>query len=684
MTVLGQLALWIALLMTAWGTAVGFAGGLQGRYELIASARRSTYAQAGALIVASIALLVALIGHDFNVAYVASYTSRDLPLAYTVSAFYGGQAGSLLFWAVVLAIFAALAQWLTPRKYDHLLPYVAAVTSVVIFFFVMVTLFAANPFERLPFTPTDGNGLNPQLQNPGMVVHPPMLYLGYISITIPFAFAVAALVAKRVDAGWLHAIRRWTIVSWLFLSIGITLGMWWAYVELGWGGYWAWDPVENASFLPWLTMTAFLHSVMIQEKRGMLKKWNIILVALSFVLSIFGTFITRSGIISSVHSFTQSNVGYFFLAFLIVIIIAVALLLLLRLPILESESHLESMVSREASFLFNILLLVGIAFSVLWGTMFPIISELVRGTQVMVGPPFFNQVNIPIGLALLGLTGIGPLIAWRHASSGNLKRQFTYPVIVGAVTAAVLVTLGMRDFYALMAFGLAAFVTAGIVQEFGRGVGARHRLHGESYLLAFGRLVARNRRRYGGYVVHLGIVTYFVAFAGAAFKKDMEASLRPLESVEMASPFGYTYTFRHLGVSQYRQLNRFVSAATVEVLRDGVSIGRIKSEKRQYFTCSAPVEPCPNQMMKRAFEPSTEAGIRSDLREDIYVVFAGSVEGTEEAVYRFTLNPLVWWLWFGGIILVAGGVVTLWPSSTLVAERRATRAGYSAQLVGQA
>ncbi|HEX9690930.1 MAG TPA: heme lyase CcmF/NrfE family subunit [Gemmatimonadales bacterium] len=684
MTVLGQLALWIALLLAVWGTLVGFVGGLQRRPELVVSARRSVYAQAGVLAVASVSLLTALINHDFNIAYVASYTSRDLPLIYTVSAFWGGQAGSLLFWAVVLSIFATLAQWLTPRKYDHLLPYVAGVTSAVILFFVCVTLFSANPFERLAFTPTDGNGLNPQLQNPGMVVHPPMLYLGYISITIPFAFAVAALVARRVDAGWLHAIRRWTIVSWLFLSIGITLGMWWAYVELGWGGYWAWDPVENASFLPWLTMTAFLHSVMIQEKRGMLKKWNVTLIALSFVLSIFGTFITRSGIISSVHSFTQSSVGYFFLAFLIFIVVAVALLLWLRLPVMQSDTRLESLVSREASFLFNNLLLVGVAFSVLWGTLFPIISELVRGTQVTVGPPFFNQVNIPIGLALLALTGIGPLIAWRHASAGNLQRQFTIPVIAGTVVAAALVGLGMRDFYAIVAFSLGGFVVAGILQEFQRGVGARHRLHGESYPLALGRLVARNRRRYGGYIVHLGIVTYFVAFAGMAFKKDMEASLMPLESAELVSPYGHTYTFTHLGVSQYRQLNRFVSAATVEVFRDGVSIGRIVSEKRQHFTCAAVVEPCPPELLRPSFEPSTEAGIRSDLREDIYVVYAGSVEGTEEAVYRFTLNPLVWWLWYGAIVLVAGGVVTLWPSSTLVAERRAVRAGYAAELVGQA
>ena len=673
MTVLGQLALWLALLLALWGSVVGFIGGRNQRPELVVSARRATYALAGVLVVASLALIVALVKHDFNVSYVASYTSRNLPLVYTLSAFYGGQAGSMLFWAVVLAMFGALAQWLTSRRYDYLLPYVAAVTSLVVLFFVATTLFAANPFVRLPFTPADGGGLNPQLQNPGMVVHPPLLYLGYISITIPFAFAVAAMLSKRIDAGWLHAIRKWTIVSWLFLSIGITLGMWWAYVELGWGGYWAWDPVENASFLPWLTMTAFLHSVMIQEKRGMLKKWNMILIGISFFLSIFGTFITRSGIISSVHSFAQSPIGDYFAFFLIFIIVATGVLIAKRMPMLEADSQLESMVSREATFLFNNLLLVGIAFSVLWGTIFPMISEAVRGTQVTVGPPFFNQVNIPIGLALLALTGIGPLIAWRRASPGHLKRQFAAPVTTGLVIAALLLAVGMRDFYALMAFSLCAFVVGTIGQEFIRGVGARNRLHGESYPLAFARLVGRNRRRYGGYIVHLGIVMYFVAFAGQAFKTDMEASLKPGESADLRSPWGYTYTFTHLGVSQYEELNRFTTAATVEVARDGERVGIIKSEKRQHV----------DSFGRATFEPSTEAGIRSDVREDIYIVYAGSVQGTEEAVYRFTLNPLVWWLWFGGVVLVVGGVVTLWPGATSGAERRRSMAGYTASITGK-
>ncbi|HET7602186.1 MAG TPA: cytochrome c biogenesis protein CcsA, partial [Gemmatimonadales bacterium] len=479
MTFLGQFSLWTAFLVGLWGAVVSFSGRWRGRADLTRSIRRSVFVVFAALVVASVCLWKGLLSHDFNIEYVWAYTSRNLPTYFVISAFWAGQKGSLLFWAVVLSTFAALAQWLTSRRHAPLLPYVAGVTNAVVVFFVSVMLFAANPFTRLDFTPLDGRGLNPQLQNVGMVMHPPMLYLGYISITIPFAFAVAALLSRRIDSGWIVAIRKWTLVSWLFLSIGITLGMWWAYVELGWGGYWAWDPVENASFLPWLTMTAFLHSVMIQEKRGMLKRWNLALVVGSFLLSIFGTFITRSGVIASVHSFTQSNVGYFFLGFLVLAGAFAYTLLYTRWPSLEPDSQLESMLSREAAFLFNNLVLVGIAFSVLWGTLFPILSELVRSTKITVGPPFFNKVNIPLGLLLLALTGIGPLIAWRRASKANLKRQFTIPLAAGIGTALVVLLAGMRDPYPVVALSLGGFVLGTIGQEFWRGIRARRRMHGE-------------------------------------------------------------------------------------------------------------------------------------------------------------------------------------------------------------
>jgi cytochrome c-type biogenesis protein CcmF len=673
MTLLGQFALWAAFLIALWCLAIAVSGRWRGRPELATTVVRSVYAVFGCLVVASLALWKGLITHDFNIEYVAAYTSRNLPPYYIVSAFWAGQKGSLLFWAVVLSLFASLAQLLTPRRHADLMPYVAGITSAVTAFFLSVMLFGASPFERLPYTPADGRGLNPQLQNVGMVIHPPMLYLGYISITIPFAFAMAALLSRRLDTGWIHAIRKWTLVSWLFLSIGITLGMWWAYVELGWGGYWAWDPVENASFLPWLTMTAFLHSVMIQEKRGMLKRWNLGLIVGTFLLSIFGTFITRSGVIASVHSFTQSNVGYFFLAFLLVAAVLSFTLLYTRWPLLEAEVRLESVVSREAAFLFNNLLLVGIAFSVLWGTLFPILSEAVRGSKITVGPPFFNRVNVPLGLLLLGLTGIGPLIAWRKASTANLRRQFVAPLAAGAAALLALLAAGVRDLSPLMTFTLAAFVAGTVVQEFYRGVRARRRMHGESVPTAFLRLVERNRRRYGGYIVHVGVLIYFVAFAGMAFKVEREATLKPGESVALRSPFGHTYTFTHVGISQYEALNRVVSAATVQVAVDGKPAGLLTSEKRQHV----------DSFKRPTFEPSTEVGIRSGLREDLYLVFAGAVGGTEEAVYRFNINPLVWWVWFGGFVLAFGGIVTMWPGGgpTMAAPRRA-QGGYGVSLVG--
>jgi cytochrome c-type biogenesis protein CcmF len=673
MTLLGQFALWAAFLLGLWGAAIAFSGRWQGRPELAATVIRSVYAVLACLVVASLALWKGLISHDFNIEYVAAYTSRNLPPYFIVSAFWAGQKGSLLFWAVVLSLFASLAQLLTPRRYAGLMPYVAGVTSAVVVFFVSVMLFGSSPFERLPFTPADGRGLNPQLQNVGMVIHPPMLYLGYISITIPFAFAVAALLSRRLDTGWIQAIRKWTLVSWLFLSIGITLGMWWAYVELGWGGYWAWDPVENASLLPWLTMTAFLHSVMIQEKRGMLKRWNLGLIVGTFLLSIFGTFITRSGVIASVHSFTQSNVGYFFLAFLVVAAILSFTLLYTRWPLLEADVRLESMLSREAAFLFNNLLFVGIAFSVLWGTLFPILSEAVRGTKITVGPPFFNRVNVPLGLLLLGLTGVGPLIAWRKASAANLRRQFVAPLATGLLALATLLAGGMRDLYSVMALSLAAFVAGTLVQEFHRGVRARRRMHGESAPVALARLIGRNRRRYGGYMVHAGMLTYFAAFTGMAFKVQQEATLKPGESVELRSPFGHVYRFTHVGISQYEALNRVVSAATVEVEKDGRKAGLLTSEKRQHV----------DSFKRPTFEPSTEVGIRSNLQEDLYLVFAGAVDGTEQAVYRININPLVWWVWFGGLVLASGGILTMWPGGgPMVSTPRRGQAGYQVTLAG--
>jgi cytochrome c-type biogenesis protein CcmF len=523
--------------------------------------------------------------------------------------------------------------------------------------------FKANPFDRLNFLPIDGKGMNPQLQNPGMAIHPPCLYLGYVATAIPFAFAIAALFSRKLDAEWLAVVRRWALISWFFLTIGIILGMWWAYVELGWSGYWAWDPVENSSFLPWLTTTAFLHSIMIQEKRGMLRKWNVVLVVMSFLLAIFGTFITRSGVIESVHSFAQSPVGPWFATFFFLATGISIYLVGTRLTDLQAKAELESMVSREAAFLYNNLVLCGIAFAVLWGTVFPILSEWVKGTKITVGPPFFNTVNVPLGLLLLALTGIGPLIAWRKASVSNLKRQFIMPAVTGLVVGLALFAAGMRAFYPIMTYALCGFVTGTICQEFYKGIRARQSIHNESVIVGFYHLVVRNRRRYGGYIVHAGIVMLFAAFAGLAFKSQYDITLKTGESFETKDPYGHQWRLVSQGVSTSEARDRSIVAVGLEAFRDGKRVGIITSEKRTYF----------DSQHNQLFQPITGVAIHSTPRLDTYLVLAG-VRDKDTAELTLTFNPLVMWVWIGGFVMMIGGLIVMWPQ----AERRRAQAGYSA------
>jgi cytochrome c-type biogenesis protein CcmF len=660
----GELSLWVALLMTAWAAVTSFAGASMGRDDLIASGRRGLYATTLMVILASIGLWTALLTHDFSLVYVASHISANMPKVYVFTAFWGGQAGSMLFWALILSIYSSLAIWSVKEKARELAPWACGTLALILLFFIATTCFKANPFDRMAFIPADGKGMNPQLQNPGMAIHPPNLYLGYVATAIPFAFAIAALITRKLDATWLSVVRRWSLISWFFLTVGITLGMWWAYVELGWSGYWAWDPVENASFLPWLTGTAFLHSIMIQEKRGMLRKWNVVLVVTTFLLAIFGTFLTRSGIVESVHSFAQSPVGSWFATFFFATTAATIYFVATRLKDMEATATLESMVSREAAFLYNNLVLVGIAFSVLWGTLFPILSEWVRGSKITVGPPFFNTVNIPLGLLLLALTGVGPLIAWRKASTSNLKRQFAVPVFVGLFVGSALIALGMRNGHALVAYTLAAFVAGTIGQEFYKGIGARRSIHGEALPIATVRLIARNRRRYGGYIVHAGIVILFCGFAGLAFKKDHDVQLKAGESKELIDPLGHRWRFVSQGVSTSETLNRFVTAIGLEVFRDGERQGILTTEKRQYYDSNKQPQ----------FEPSTEVGIRTSAKMDLYVVLAGVRDDTAEL--RISFNPLVVWVWIGGMIMAIGGLIVMWPQ----AERRRAPSGYVATL----
>jgi cytochrome c-type biogenesis protein CcmF len=444
--------------------------------------------------------------------------------------------------------------------------------------------------------------------------------------------------------------------------------MWWAYVELGWGGYWMWDPVENASLLPWLTGTAFLHSIMIQEKRGMLRKWNVTLVVTTFLLSILGTFITRSGVIQSVHSFAQSSVGHWFATFFVLALVATVVLVALRLKDLESPAQLEAMISREAAFLYNNLVLVGIAFSVLWGTLFPILSEWVRGTKITVGESFFNAVNVPLGLLLLALTGIGPLIAWRRASVANIQKQFAGPAALGVIAAAALFTLGIRELYPLMTWGLASFVAGTILQEFWKGIGARRTMYGEGVPTALIRLVARNRRRYGGYIVHAGIVILFSAFAGMAFRKEYDVTLRAGESTTAIDPFGRRWTFTSEGLSEFKALNRDVLTVALRPTVDGRPLPILTSEKRQHRDSRG----------QPTFQPSTEVGILSQQRQDVYLVLAGAIG--DQAEIRINFNPLVAWVWHGGILMAIGGLIVMWPPSM----RRRRQEGYVAELAPQA
>ncbi|MES2524649.1 MAG: heme lyase CcmF/NrfE family subunit [Gemmatimonadota bacterium] len=665
MILVGELSLWVALLMAAWTTIVSYSGGHQGRADLIRSGERALYATFAFTLVASIGIWTALFTHDFSLKFVASFTSINLPKVYTFTAFWAGQSGSMLFWCLILTMYAAIAVFSNRQTNRPMMPWVTGTLGVISLFFLMMMCFGANPYERIDWIPPDGRGMNPQLQNPGMAIHPPMLYLGLVATAVPFAFAVGALITRNLDAAWLGAVRRWALVSWFFLTIGITLGMWWAYVELGWAGYWAWDPVENSSFFPWLTGTAFLHSIMIQEKRGMLKKWNVTLVMATFLLSILGTFITRSGIIESVHAFAKSDVGYWFLYFLIASTALSAYLVATRLNDMKAKAELESMVSREAAFLYNNLVLVGICLATLWGTLLPILSEWVSGDKLNVGRPYFNTVNWPLGLLLLALTGIGPLIAWRRASVSNLRRQFTFPIALGVVVFVALIALGMRAPYALVSYLIAGFVMGTILQEFYKGIGARRRMYSEGLFAASMRLVGRNRRRYGGYIVHFGVVVMFCAFAGQLFVREVEPLVKTGDVVKATDAYGKEWTFTSQGLSSFNQLNRKVLAISFAVTRDGKPMGILSSEKRQHVDSRG----------EDTFEPSTEVGLLESPSQDVYMVFTGAVDAQTAAVH-ITFNPLVWWVWFGGIMMAFGGIIVMWPQ----AHRSERESGYVAEM----
>ncbi|HEY3111114.1 MAG TPA: heme lyase CcmF/NrfE family subunit, partial [Chloroflexota bacterium] len=624
------------------GTVAGFLAGWRSRADLAASARNSLYVATGLLALASAVLVAALLRHDFALRYVYEHSSRAMPAQFNVAAFYSGQQGSLLYWALALGLLGSLAVARSWARLPALVPYVAAVLLGVEVFFLAVLAFVSSPFEVLPVAPPDGRGLNPLLYDAGMLIHPPMLLLGYSSVAVPFAFGMAALLSGRLDVGWLRATRRYALVAWAFLSAGNLLGAWWAYHVLGWGGYWGWDPVENSALLPWLVLTAYLHSAIVQERRGMLKVWSLGLLIATFALAVQGTFIVRSGIISSVHSFAQSAIGPYFFAFLALVVVGSVGLLLYRLPLLRDERAFESVVSRESGFLVNNFLLGGIAFATYWGTIFPLAAEAVGGAKVTVGAPFYQQVNGPLFLALLVLMGIGPLIPWRRATRGPLLRVFLWPVAAAGLAALGLVLAGRREPAAVLALATCALVAATIAWEYGRAIAVRRRTSGEGVPAALVGLLRTNRSRYGGYVVHLGVVLIAVGVAGSSFYRlEREATLKPGQRLDAGR-----YTLTYLGLRPEPGAGKQTVWAPMEVAVDGAPAGRVEPGKVTY----------------RGFEqqPATEVGLRTLGVDDLYVVLAAWVDdGT--ATFVVFVNPLVSLIWVGGAVLLLGALVTAWP-----------------------
>src|SRR3954469_12009139 len=562
MAELGRGALAIALGLEVWAVCAGGYAAFRGRRRLAASAQNALYAARGAIVVAAAVLEAALLRRDFSFSYVAEHTSRKLTNGYAAASFWSGQEGSLLLWLLILALFSAAVLFLTRRPARSLLPWVVPILGVVGTFFAFLLVFVTSPFGTQP-APADGAGMNPSLQNPYMLAHPPMLYLGYVGLTIPFAFAMGALLARRTDELWIVATRRWTLLAWTFLGVGQLLGAHWAYVEIGWGGYYAWDPVENAALMPWLAATAFLHSVMIQEKRGMLKLWNMILVALAFCLSIFGTFLTRSGVINSIHSFSQSPLGGWFLGFIVFVTAFSVILIYIRLPLLRARTKLESLVSREAAFLYNNLLLVAFCLTILWGVVYPLLTEAVRGETRSVSKPYYNFFLHSFGLPLLLLMGIGPLVAWRRASLRALGRSFLVPLAAAVVTGSTLLALGFGSSWpGLLAYTFSAFVAASIALEFWRGSRATGSLF---------RLVGRNRRRYGGYLVHAAVLLFAIGVAGSsAYQTVRERTLSPGQSMSLA---GYTLTYRNLESTQGANYKGY--RAVLDVSRGGSHVATV-------------------------------------------------------------------------------------------------------------
>ena len=656
MAEIGLYAQRLAFFIAFAGVVAGVLAARSGRSDLARVAQRAVFLTAGFTATAALALIFCLVTGDYSLAYVARHSASSMTLPYRIAALWGGQGGSLLLWVLISLIYASAAVRVHRDSQRRLMPWVSTVLLVNALFFLSLINWVPNvdPFAKLPPDQvlSDGQGLNPLLQHPLMMIHPVLLYAGFTGFSVPFAFGVAALATGRLGDAWLRATRRWTLVPWFFLSAGILMGGRWAYEVLGWGGYWAWDPVENASFMPWLPATAYLHSVMIQEKRGMLKTWNLVLIGLTYALCLFGTFLTRSGVISSVHSFTAAGwFGYVFLAYVAVAFAAYLALVLWRRGALRSDNKLESLVSREASFVINNWVFLFILVIVLWGTMFPVLSEAVVGSKFSMGPRWFNTLTAPFAALLLLLTGVGPLIAWRRASLSSLRRQFLIPVSVGllAFVATLLVVGSEGGVYPLVFWSLGAFVVATIVQEYAQAIAARRRL-GESSLQAFATLLRRNQRRYGGYVVHLGVVFVLVGIAGAAFNEERLENVKPGGTITMNG-----YRLEYLTARPLPKQHYGGAVARLALYHGDEPLAVMAPERRIYWLEQ---------------QPASIPSIRSTLREDLYVILT-ALEPDGSATLKIHRNPLVNFIWIGGWTFLLGAVLVLWPHP----ERRAPRGG---------
>jgi len=680
MTDLGYIALILALVVSLYGILVSLLGARRSLPELISSGRNAIYVVGGLVLLAAVLIWYALLTDQFQLEYVVTHTERNLPTLYKFSALWGGQAGSLTFWLLLLCGYAVAATWFFRSQAPSMKPYVNAVLLLTIAFFISVVLYAANPFLRLwrdaagqvttavfmpvgatALNPADGQGLNPQLQNYWMVIHPIALYLGMIGMTVPFAFAVAALATGQLGNTWIKMIRKWTLVPWLFLTLGILLGSQWAYIELGWGGYWAWDPVENASFLPWLTATAFIHSIMIQERRGMLKVWNLVLIWLTWELTLFGTFLTRSGVVESVHSFALSPIGPMFAAFIVSTLFGFLALLIMRLPLLKSDNQLDAVLSRETSFLTQNVVFVLIMVATLLGTLFRPISEWVTGDKISLNAPYFNRVNGPLFMALLILMGAAPLLAWRRSAPSTLRKNFTWPLLAALVSIPVLFVLGNRSMAGFLGFAVLSFVAAGILQEYVRGVRARRYATGEPWPAALVNLVRRNGRRYGGYIVHIGVLLIALGIIGNEFfQSEGQANLAVGESITVAD---YTLTYEGLNANEGPNYTEF--SADMPLLKNGRQRGTIVPKKLLYH--------------KNEEQPMTEVGLRPGVFEDVYVVLAGFDGMGQTASFKVYVNPLMSWMWIGGLVIILGVLVSAWPRKGAVASEAVARVPGAAQ-----